>query len=512
MEAVMLRIIVPSLVVVVLCFSTHPAVAQEPEAPKPLPGGAIDRLVHDGPVHAVVHAPRGKRFATAADGHVILWDEATGRQLWQNNLKHHLLPRNLAFTRDGKTLAACGDFGFLMFWDVATGRATSIHPQLQGASDWWEMVFSRDGKYLALGGIRGEVVVCDGRTGKRLHTLDGQRLQVSQLAFAPDSKTLMVSSLNSHQLELWDPATGKLIRTFRDDVPGMEKASFSPDGKYLVARTQALLLHLWDWDTKKQVRSIGGGPGNVAIYTYAFSPDGHTIAVAQWNVHTVLLYETATGKERARFTGHIDRVGMLSFAANSRTVASAGVDRCVYVWDVTGRWQKGKWPAPELSDAELNQLWSDLGSDQADFAYQTVWKLALSPKQSVPFLADQFRVGPGPDAKQIARWIAELEDDLPAVRDKAFARLKRLGPDRNDLLARAKPRLPEAASRIQFLLDPRRPDPLDSANRLQLVRAVEALELAATPSARRVLRALVTRNRDDWMKAEARAALQRLKR
>ncbi len=468
--------------------------AQQPKETAPLPAGAILQLAHEGPVHCLAYSPDGKALATAAEGRVTLWDSATGRQLWQLNLRDPLKPRSLAIAPDGKTLVGCGNFGFLTCWDSATGKET-WSSKAPPESSWWELAFSPDGKYLATGGEAGEVSLWDGQNGKHLRRLPGVRTRIDQLSFAPDGKTLAVSSFNNFKISLWDPAAGKLLREFQDDGNALEKATLSPGGKYLAARTNGLAVRLWDWETRKELRTIAGAKQGVSVYTFAFSPDGHTIAVSQWNVHTILLYETATGLERARFTGHTDRLSGLAFAPHGRALASASVDQSVYVWDVTGRSQDGKRPAPKLSDAELARLWSDLGSEQADRAYRAIWTLARSPEQSVPFLGGKF-FGAGPSYKELAGLIADLDNDSPAIREKAVAALKRR----------------QAQARLKLLLDPKLARPEPQANRLQLLRGLEVLELSASPLARRILEDLTAPIWDEWIAQEARAALKRLGR
>jgi hypothetical protein len=108
--------------------------------------------------------------------------------------------------------------------------------------------------------------------------------------------------------------------------------------------------------------------------------------------------------------------------------------------------------------------------------------------------------------------IAELDDDQAEFREKAFTGLKRLAPAVVNLLSKAKPRLPEAKARIEFLRDPKRADEMPRQERLHLARALEALELSANPLARRILEAQAVPEREDWVAQEARAALKRLAR
>jgi WD40 repeat protein len=61
---------------------------------------------------------------------------------------------------------------------------------------------------------------------------------IKNCAVSPDGKTLAVSTYPDIAVQLWDIATGKLLRTLPDgpmDVRGVKSSSlaFSPDGKML---------------------------------------------------------------------------------------------------------------------------------------------------------------------------------------------------------------------------------------------------------------------------------------
>jgi hypothetical protein len=114
----------------------------------------------------------------------------------------------------------------------------------------------------------------------------------------------------------------------------------------------------------------------------------------------------------------------------------------------------------------------------------------------------------------VARLIAQLDDDSFDEREKASAALSAMGPDVYNELEQAlksKPPL-EQHRRIERLLRgmerPANPLPLGLLRRL---RAVEALEYAATPEARATVERLTTA-KDERLKASARASLARMKK
>src|SRR5262249_26337694 len=150
---------------------------------------------------------------------------------------------------------------------------------------------------------------------------------------------------------------------------------------------------------------------------WTFSPDGRTLALSSED-GTVRLLETASGKERARFTGHGGKGMTLSFAPDGRRLASGSGDTTLLVWDGTSRLQDGRLRPAQLSDKELEKLWDDLASDSTGRA---IWTLVASGDQVVPYLTERLRTLAADDKARLAKvpqLLRDLDDDAFSVRKK----------------------------------------------------------------------------------------------
>jgi hypothetical protein len=163
-----------------------------------------------------------------------------------------------------------------------------------------------------------------------------------------------------------------------------------------------------------------------------------------------------------------------------------------------------------LTPQELEELWVVLAGGDAVKAYRAIGRLSDSPQSAVRFLGRQLQLAP-PDAKVIARLIAELDDDRYQVRERATRQLAHLGSTAEAALKWAlagKPSV-EARRRLEGLLRPLEELEMPPAQ-LRIWRAIEVLEHIGSPDAQHVLRELTKSHQAQRLTREAKAALARL--
>jgi hypothetical protein len=247
------------------------------------------------------------------------------------------------------------------------------------------------------------------------------------------------------------------------------------------------------------------GTAAKALHRYALSPDGRLLAAASGQGEVRLL-ETATGTEIRRLSGHRGAVWSLAFSRDGRTLVSGSFDGTALVWDVTGRAFADK-PQAALSDADLENLWTDLGAAGGREGYGALWAFVRSGKQGIDFL--QTRLPHVPDGPTVARLIVQLDDDAFAVREKASRALTRMGSGLQTLLKEEldKKPSPEVRRRIEAILEKVRYK--GDARRCGL-RSVAVLEYADLPEARTLLQRLAGNDPSEEIRGAARGALKRL--
>jgi hypothetical protein len=223
---------------------------------------------------------------------------------------------------------------------------------------------------------------------------------------------------------------------------------------------------------------------------------------------TIRLWRLPGGKHAHTFAGHRGWVLDLAFTPDGKKLLSGSLDTTGLVWKMPAL------PEPQqarLTPAELAERWDHLASANAKDAYQAIAALAAAPGQAVPFLGEKLRPAVAPDPKLVARLIADLDSENFAARQKATAALEKhaelVVPQLRAAL-KGQPAL-EVAQRLEKLLHSIASQPLPS-ERLRELRAVEALECIATPSARTVLQPLGRGAPEARLTREARAALRRL--
>jgi sugar lactone lactonase YvrE len=426
---------------------------------------------------SMVFSPDGKTFACAGrwkeewdprDGHIYLWDVATGKEIRRIEVDPGSGASGLVFSPDSKILLAINGKGDFDLWETQSGKLRQTLKHADGPMDG--AAFSPDGKLIAatrvhFPGYQAQVTVWDLATGTPRNKFSVGKGRTTPCQFL-DSRNLVTINCGDRSLmSVWDSETGTLQQEIT--LPGYVYAvAFSPDQKSFLW-TDSVNLHLWELTTGKECGRLGAQRGVMSFHgaqPLAFAPDG-------------------------------------------RTAATAGID--VLLWDLTGHQQKDKDRLCQ-DTKQLSCRWGDLAGEDPVRARSAVWDMVYATG-SVAILKEKLRPVKAADETRVKRLLTDLDSEAFTTREKAEQELESFGeavvPDLNKALGNTDSQ--EVSRRVKKLLEAIAQKPI-TQDRVRELRAVEVLEQIGTAEARLVLEILAEGIPTSQLTREARASLKRI--
>jgi WD40 repeat protein len=256
----------------------------------------------------------------------VMWDtfSAKSANIWDLEKRELVLnipgatwPR---FSPDGKFIAVAGDNPSV--WNIA-GR-NQVCPISGYNGPVLCVAFSPDGKTLAAGGQDREIRLWDPQTGKRLLTFTPSKGAPPYfLAFVEGGKTLQsthhwFANEYADGSIVWDLQTGKEIKSWE---------SGRPFGEALFGDRLMFYRGAFDPVTLKALPDF---PRH--LWACAVSPDGVHIAIAF--ADKIRIWDRKQRIYRAVLTGHTGEVYSQSFSLDGKILASGSADGSIRLWDV----------------------------------------------------------------------------------------------------------------------------------------------------------------------------------
>ncbi|HEV3143704.1 MAG TPA: hypothetical protein VGZ47_07470, partial [Gemmataceae bacterium] len=452
---------------------------------------------------AIARAPDGKGMVVVdAAGRLDVWDIASGK-ITKTLQTPGRLAHEILFTPDGKELILAAQNGPNTIWEWPAAKQIGEFtpppkPDEKNKEEeyWWGMItFSPDGKHLLASKYgRGSWVW----TWPDRKVLWQQPKELGYCSFS-DNETFLCAHWRTG-LEVRDLKTGHGKQILSNS--GADLIVRSPDPRLLITAHPEGAWSVRDAATGALLKEV---KGSQYFWDAAFSPSGWLLAVT--GDKSVFVYDTASWQEIARFDGHDGTVSTVFFGNDDNTVISASPeDGTALVWSLK--------PASGPKPPDPAKLWADLAGEGPAIR-RAVWSAVENPDLAIKLFREKWSIPKKPeDPKLVAKLIVDLDSARFEDREAAKAALEKMG---HRVEAELKKTAEETSSaevkrRIEMILGrlagPEAADyPAEEAREL---RAVWALELAATPDAKKLLKEWSTGKVGNRLGVASTGALKRL--
>jgi WD40 repeat protein/tRNA A-37 threonylcarbamoyl transferase component Bud32 len=303
---------------------------------------------HTLDVCAVAVHPNGRLLASAGEGidstaskkgeqpkgEAKIWDLTRGQELFSLPIGQNPVC-DVVFSPDGQLLATATARGpepaAVKLWNPTTGQELRTFSGHTGHIHG--MAFSPDSRRLA--SISwwkgGELKIWDTQSGAEILSIPGQD-SAGTVAFSPDGRHVANDSYDSARI--WDATTGKLVLELREHTAhqGVQRVEYSPDGRFLATISQDGTTRLWNPATGREIRTIRGDNG--VLQTMAFSPDGRRLATGSFDGH-ITIWDPTTGQVPFSFGQHVSSIDAVAVTWDGKRLASSSQDGGVKLWDTT---------------------------------------------------------------------------------------------------------------------------------------------------------------------------------
>lgn len=330
---------------------------------------------HTGAVTGLV-ARGGLLFSASQDATVRVWNAQTGAAA--RTISHGAAVIALAVSGDGAKIASAGSDNSVKLWNAADGAAVATLPGQPSPA--LRLAMNVNGSRLvstAADGLRTWDAAGRLRefTAAAEPVLVGANLAPHVAANMP-AEEWTISAAADGSLRWIEPSAG-LVLTGHDGA--VNSVAVSLDGKLLLTGGADKIARLWSADTGEAITTLAGPAAEVT--SVAASPASHQFAAAtadgklyQWTLPAALpkeplqpervishaaplrdvafgdagrlltacgddglvrVYDSSTGYELERFSGHQGVVPSLTAARTARILLSGGADNTARVWTMS---------------------------------------------------------------------------------------------------------------------------------------------------------------------------------
>ncbi|WP_109830958.1 caspase family protein [Reichenbachiella versicolor] len=213
------------------------------------------------------------------------------------------------------------DGAYLM--SLETGRIA----QLLGEHYIVSYVFTSDSRHIITGDIKGNVVLWEVNTGKKVMSFEGHREIVFDIAISKNKQLLATGSWEGSAI-LWNLETGELIKRYPFDQNSPFVLSFAHKDNYLLIGGLGKTFQLIELDSGLPAKKFVGHTDIVNSLQVKGSE-----FISSSSDGTVKIWNTNTGLIERKLKGHTGPINQVIYDNHDQYIITGGKDKNIVLWN-----------------------------------------------------------------------------------------------------------------------------------------------------------------------------------
>lgn len=297
-------------------------------------GVELRRMYHGGFVQKVEISPNGDWILTTGyDQTARIWDSHTGALTLEVSLDG--IGSALLFSQDGKQVVIGDRNGHVTVWDVSSLYARVAYIEFDEFIN--RIRFDPSGNYILLNPddqfiwqlpYRPTVGAAQSESGRQIFSTTNLN---SLLEISPNAKWVAISEnseTNQSQGVLFNIETAETL--FLPHTSDLTNLSFNPTSQLLASVDEnSHEVYIWDVATGAKIKTISF---EETVFTTRFNPSDSTLAIGLSDKFVIW---DVNANQQVNMLFQTGKINLLAFNRSGNILASASSDGSVNIWDMT---------------------------------------------------------------------------------------------------------------------------------------------------------------------------------
>ncbi|MEM9977124.1 MAG: AAA-like domain-containing protein, partial [Cyanobacteria bacterium P01_D01_bin.2] len=286
---------------------------------------------------ALVDAIKAKRKLQVLDEPHPELEAATDRALhqivyWMNERNrlsgHKTSILAVAYSPDGKLIVTSSRDSVARLW-AQDGQLLHV---FEDAGDSYGVAFHPHRPLMATTNLDGSLKLWNTTDKTLVQTIQAHTGPVWDVTFHSNGAEFLVSGGADQTVKVWD-LDGTLLNTLSGHQSGVLRVAMHATQQLILSTGLDNIAKVWTLDGQL-LSTLTAATSGGSLWSGAFNPAGDTIAIGG-DDRMVQLWQP-DGTLMATLAGHTKRVGGIDFSPDGKVIASAGLDRTIWMRGVDG--------------------------------------------------------------------------------------------------------------------------------------------------------------------------------